>query len=346
MKKFFLINITLILFWSCTEEPVKTVFADLDTKRGVYIACEGNFMYGNGSLSFYNSEKLKVTNQLFYGINNTPPGDVVQSLSLYNEKLYIVVNNSGKIYSVNAETVEFESVITGLSSPRYIHFVSEEKAYISDLYADHITIIDPASSEITGQISTQDHSSEQMVQIGSEIYVSSWSYDKYILVIDSEKDEMITKIEVPFQPGDLVVDKNDKIWVLSDGGNAFAASGAVDPALSRIDPMTRTIEQIYHFDDSAHPSGLELNSSLDTLFFINGDIYKMPVTARNLPDSSFIKAGNRNFYSLAVNPDNDEIYVADAIDYAQDAMVFRYSGSGALIDSFITGINPSDFLFR
>jgi hypothetical protein len=48
---------------------------------------------------------------------------------------------------------------------------------------------------------------------------------------------------------------------------------------------------------------------------------------------------------LALNPENNEIYIADAIDYTQDAIIYRFSQKGILIDSFKTGINPSDFLF-
>jgi hypothetical protein len=59
----------------------------------------------------------------------------------------------------------------------------------------------------------------------------------------------------------------------------------------------------------------------------------------------FIPENEKLFYHLAVNPGNNEIYIADAIDYTQDAVVYRYSQSGMLKDSFKVGINPSDFLF-
>ncbi|HKI90073.1 MAG TPA: hypothetical protein VKA38_13675, partial [Draconibacterium sp.] len=67
---------------------------------------------------------------------------------------------------------------------------------------------------------------------------------------------------------------------------------------------------------------------------------------KSLPDSSFISMENKLFYSLGVNPENNEIYVSDAIDYTQNAVIYRYSQQGILIDSFLVDINPSDFLFR
>jgi YVTN family beta-propeller protein len=346
MRILFKIVILLIVLGSCSDEPVETVFRGLDTENGVFIACEGNFMYGNGSLSFYNSDKKNIINQIFYAKNNAPLGDVVQSLEISDNTIYIVVNNSGKVYIADVETLEFKNVITGLTSPRYIHFVSPDKMYISDLYSNYITVVNPSTLAVTGRINTGEHTSEQMVQTGRYVFVSAWSYDEYLLVIDTETDKMITKIKVPSQPKDLVVDRNDKIWVLSDGGNAWGTEGNQQPALSRIDPLTFTIEQIYRFDEGSVPAGLETGSTGDTLYYINMGIFKMPVDSRFLPEIPFIEAENKTFYSLAVNPENNEIYVADALDYLQNAIVFRYAQSGVLMDTFHSGINPSDYLFR
>jgi DNA-binding beta-propeller fold protein YncE len=346
MKKLFKIAFLVLLITGCSEEPVETVFFDLDTQNGVFIASEGNFMYGNASLSFYNSEKKTVTNQLFYARNNAPLGDVVQSLARFGDSLFIVVNNSGKIYVADSETVEYLGTVSGLTSPRHIHFVSEEKAYISDLYANSITIFNPATLQVTGKIELGDHNSEQMVQAGKYVFVSSWANDEYILIIDSEKDELTQKIKVPFQPKYLETDKNKKVWVLSEGSYDTTGEKELLPAVTRIDPETFTVEQIYRFPAGSQPASLEMNASKDTLFYILDGIYKMAVDERYLPDSVFLPAGNMLFYNLGVDPSANEIYVADAIDYAQDAIIYRYSQSGELIDSFKVGINPSCFLFR
>jgi len=346
MKKLFKIAFLVLLIAGCSEEPVETVFFDLDTQNGVFIASEGNFMYGNASLSFYNSENKTVTNQLFYARNNAPLGDVVQSLAQFGDSLFIVVNNSGKIYVADSETVEYKGTITGLTSPRHIHFVSGEKAYISDLYASSITIFNPATLDVTGKIEIGNHHSEQMVQVGKYVFVSSWANDENVLVIDTENDELTQKIKVPFQPKDLAVDKNKKVWVLSEGAYENTDEKEHLPALTRIDPETFTVEQIYRFPAQYQPASLEMNASKDTLYYILNGINKMAVDERYLPDSVFIPAGSRLFYNLAVDPESNEIFVADAIDYSQDAIIYRYSQSGEVKDSFKVGINPSYFLFR
>ena len=339
------ILLLMVLGFSCSEEPVETVFFDLDTREGVFISCEGNFMYGNGSLSFYNRTNQQATNRLFYARNNVPLGDVVQSLAVYNNSLFIVVNNSGKIYIADSETVEFRDVITGLTSPRYIHFVSDGKAYVSDLYATHLTLINPITFEKTGRVDLNGHTSEEMVRSGKYLFVTAWPEQSVVLVVDTETEQLVHAIDAPDQPKGLEKDKNGKLWVLSEGN--YDDGGADEgPALSRIDPLTFTIEQIYRFPSSLRPSNLEMNPERDTLFFIYGGVQKMAVGSRHLPDIDFIPAGDRLFYSLAVDPSNGDIYVSDAIDYTQDAFVYRYSSNGTRVDSFRVGINPSGFGFR
>ena len=62
----------------------------------VLIGCEGNFGWGNASISLYNPTDNSITNTIFQNINGYAIGDVLQSITEYNGKLFVVVNNSGK----------------------------------------------------------------------------------------------------------------------------------------------------------------------------------------------------------------------------------------------------------
>jgi len=344
-----LIVLTLLVFAGCMkdDEWIKSHQNSTLLPKGVFIINEGNFMYGNASLSFYDPAKREIQNDIFYNTNGLPLGDVAQSMEIHNNLGYIVINNSGKIYVIDTSDGKYVGKIIGLSSPRYIHFANNEKAYITDLYAGQITIVNPTTYQITGAISTPNHAStEQMVQWNDFLFVSCWSYDNSILVIDTRTDAVVNEIKTGKQPGGLVLDKYNKIWTLCDGG--WAKSGTTDriPMLQRIDAATQTIEKSFSLTADAKPSRLAINGTGDSLLFINDGIWKIDVNQATIGDLPFLSSANHLYYSLAIDPQSSEIYLSDAIDYMQRGVIYRCSPLGARIDSFKTGIIPGAFCFK
>jgi glutamine cyclotransferase len=346
-----------LMFSSCSKSPVDTVFFNFTGNKGVYIVNEGNFMFGNSSLSFYDPQTKKVRNDVFQARNGAPLGDVAQSMSILGDLGFIVVNNSGKIYVIDSRTAGFKGSISGLSSPRYIHFVNAQKAYVTDLYARKITIFNPQSFQITGQIPVgnsksefDQHDTEQMVQYGNLVFTNCWSYDNKILIINSDTDQLIDSIEVYKQPNSMVIDKDNKIWVLSDGGFVGSPYGYERPGLMKIDAETREIERSFRFAQGDHPQSLCINPTKDTIYYLNRHVWKMAVSETHLPILPLISSKYTSvyggYYSLAINPVNSEIYLGDAIDHSQNGIVSRYSPSGTLIDEFKVGISPGNFAFK
>lgn len=315
---------------------------------GLFIVNEGNFMYGNASLSYYVPSRKHVWQEVFYRANGEVLGDVAQSMTIHKGRGYVVVNNSGVVFVIDINTMELVSLINdGLLSPRYVHFVSDSKAYVTDLYAGRITVFDPRTNTVTGRINTGTHmSTEQMVQYGKYVFVNCWSYDRVILVIDTDTDTVVDEIDVGVQPTSLVLDKHGKIWTVTDGGYEDSPYGWEEPMLCRIDAATRTVERRFLFDKNESASEVCLNGDRDTLYFINESVWRMDVTAGALPAEPFLPYKGTKYYGLAVNPVNSEVYVADAIDYVQSGMIYRFSPTGELLDTFRSGITPGAFCFR
>ena len=346
----------LLLSFSCTKNKPADEHNTLDTtiigaSNRILIVNEGQFMQNNASLSVYDPITQKVVNNAFSAVNNVPLGDVANSAAIFGGKLYIIINNSGKIYVTDSKTLVHKATISGLDSPREILFVSASKAYVSDLSARGMHIVDLQTNTVTGFIRTDNgnkqfkqHCVETMLMAGSWVYACSWSYGDAVLVIDPATDQLVDSIKVPKQPNSMVTDRDGKLWVASDGGYAGSPFGYEAPALTRIDPATRQVEAVYRMAQGTAASQLSINRGGDSLFFLNNGVVKMSVYADELPQTRLI-ANNKRWYSLAVSPDADELYCADAIDYAQNGVVYRYSTGGAVIDSFYAGVNPGAYFF-
>lgn len=336
--------IVLILMSSCEDLPTNEDVGRGDGK-GVFVVCEGNFMFANASLSYYSPDSDTVENSVFYRANNFKLGDVAQSMVICDSLGYIVVNNSARVDVININTYKWVASIKPLTSPRYICLVNDTVGYITDMYIQQMAIFNPKTFKVTGQINTHGHYTEQMVACNNFVFVNCWSYDKMVLVIDTRLNQVVDSIETGIQPESMAIDKYGKLWVLTDGGYKGNTLGYEKPELLKINTENFEIEHTIYFDLEDSPSELHINGTLDTLSFINGSVWQMAVSGDENP-TEIIANSDKLFYSLGIDPVTSDIYVSDAIDYMQPGMVYRFTPQAEPIDTFKVGIVPGMFCFK
>ncbi len=357
--------------FACTKEIGKiepTPYLELSNSKGVFIGCEGNFMYGNATLSYYDKNTHESYDQIFINTNNFPVGDVLQSTKIRGNSLYMMVNNSGKIYIVDKNTMVYKDKISGLVSPRYIEFINDKKAYITDLYSPSIAVLDMEKMQVTNGIfigytpSGKPRGTEEMIRDKDYVYTCSWAFSDKVYKINTSTDKVSDSLKVTLQPNSLVKDKNNKLWVLSDGSYPGSPIGKVRAALTKIDLEKFEVEQTFTFEsDVAMPMRLRIDSKGENLYFVYGTVqtttskssenrpygvYKMDIEAQSLPQNPFISGKDKLIYSLGIDPSNDDIYIGDAVNYVQKSTIYRYDKNANLIKSFKSGITPGSFTFN
>jgi hypothetical protein len=354
MKKLSLIVIVAALFVaSCKKEetPVQPPLENL--KEGVFIVNQGTFTAVNATLSYYESDGGQLIKGLFNLANGTPLGDVAQSITMDQNYAWIVVNNSGTIHAINKTDAKLAGTITGLTSPRYMLLINENKAYVSDFFSRNITIVNPSTFEVSGEISSQGRSTEKMVLVGNDAYVANWSgfnqdpLNNTILVVDTQSDQIVDSIKVGVEPNSMVVDVNNDIWVLCSGG--FDMQTKENATLWRIDPATREPADTLTFEElTMYPSALEIGPGRDSLYFLNIGVYKMGINEELIPEDPFIVADNeRTFGYLSIDPNSGDIYISDPLDYVSSGRVYRYSSTAKMITTMTdVGIVPAAFGFN
>lgn len=319
---------------------------------GVFVVSEGNFQYGNSSLSYYDPSTCAVSDGLFYRVNGMKLGDVAQSMTVYGDRGWICVNNSHVIFAVDIESLRERGRITGLS-PRYMCFIDDTKAYVTQLWDNRIAIVDPSRYSISGYIVCPDMepstgSTERMVRWKDKIFVTCWSYQTRVLRIDIASDRVDGIMEVGLQPCGIVLDRNDRIWVMTDGGYQGNPAGYEAPTLCRINPSTLAVELTLAMRRGDDVSHLCTDADGSTLYWLGGNkVWAMDVESKVLPEQPILEGDGTLYFGLSVSPDGRDIYVADAVDYQQPGMIYRYDAVDCrLKDKFYVGVNPSDFCWR
>jgi len=343
----FVFTIVLLAFASCKkDEPM--VEPSMFESPGVFVVNEGNFTTGNSSLTWLGLKDTTLISDAFYSVNKVPLGDVANYMAINNGRGYIVVNNSGLVYVIDIKTGEFLGKITGLTSPRELIVVNENRAWISDLFSKNLSVVDLSTFKVIKKISLNGRTSESMAMIGGRVFVANWSKlnqkaaNNMILVVDVATEKVVDSVSVTIEPNSMVVDKNDKLWVMCGGGYA----NEVYPVLYQINPGDLSVEKQLTFPVKTDaPFEMRINGKGDVIYYLNKGVYKININSDVLPAEAWIDSGEKNFYALGVRPDKNEVFVSDALDYVRNGKVYVYSDDGLLNSSFEAGIIPGYFAF-
>lgn len=338
-------------FTSCSDDddqfPAPPAPSSVD---GLFVICNGNYMAGNGSLSYYMPDDDIVENNLFLRANGMKLGDTAQSMSIEGNTAWICVNGSNVVYAIDPDTYIVKGVVKDIASPRNALSISDNKLYVTALYDNRIAIVDPATYSVTGHIDIPDMeastgSTEQMIKVGDYVYVNCWSYQKEVLKIDTRTDKVVDRIEVGIQPQSIALEGGRYLWVLCDGGGWDANPiGFEAPSLSRIDLGTFKIDRTITLQEYSSASHLCYYNG--NLYWLENGVQRMDADATDAPAAPFIASSSYGLYALTINPVNGDIYVGDAIDYMQAGAVTRYDASGTEVATFNVGIIPADFCWK
>jgi hypothetical protein len=342
--KYFLIVFISGFVFSCKKDvpPHRPQSSGTISAAKKLIICnEGNFGTPNATISVYDPSTGAFVYDA-YGQANSGQfiGDELQSGVRHGEQYFWAVNNSHKIVITDRNFIKLTSV-SGFISPRYIQFVSNSKAYISNLQLNYTSSSPPNYIQVLNVDSSTvkqirlDGWTEQMVESYGKVYVCSMS-KKYVYVINSSNDLVVDSIFVNATNCCIVKDQNEKIWVSCNAD----ASGGIPARLVRINPQTDTVEAEISLQTTQNSvSRLVINGAGNTLYYLMTDVFKISINAAT-SSLSFIQQGSRLFYGICVDPVDETIYVSDAIDNNQDGNILRYKPDGTYINTFKAGVSP------
>ena len=335
---------------SCKKDDEDEAVQVLPDNR-VFIVNEGPFMSGSGSLDvYYRSSKLVVSNAFFH-VNGFELGNLVQSVNLHSDRIYIVVHNANKIEVAGKDDLVSVGSIDGINLPRYFMGIDSRKGYVSS-WDNKVYILHLELMEVTGSITTAT-GPEQMMLTGDMAWVlnqGGFSYDSVVTVINTITDEVIKNIVVGDKPSGIVQDDNGMVWVMCSGNgwNGYPGDDDTEGRLVCIDPDALTVVKTFVFPDTEnHPEKLVIdNNERDVYFLYPGGLYSVDLLDEEL-QVNLVKDYESTFYALGYDDQEGQIYVSDPKDFTQYGQVYIIDpASGQTLNSFVAGVIPGGFFFN
>ncbi len=181
------------------------------TNEQIFVSCEGNYGGNNGSLWYLSEEQT-------YEYSGNPIGDVVQSIYIYENNLYVIVNGSNNIqvFNINEDSLTpIQLIDTDLSGPREM-IIYNDFLYFTNWYTEDVKKVNLFTWEIEASISTPGLPEDIVLHDGL-LYVSitmneDWSDGNKVVSIDPNDDSIVDEFEVGPGPGNLLV-HDDEIYV-------------------------------------------------------------------------------------------------------------------------------------
>lgn len=330
------------------EDPIKGEY-----QSGALVANEGGFLANNATVTYFNPNTDALSQNIFKNAGGLYAGDVLQSISLDGDRGYLVLNGSNAIEIVDHNTFQPIATFTDpeLEKPRYLQ-VKNGKAYISvwgeydsnfSLIDSYILVVDIKTLTVDAKIDT-DEGTENLLLYGGRLFASNYNYgaSKTVAVINTSNNLLVDQIELAEGPAGMVIDVNNKLWVITTG--TFAGN---DGKLFRIDPSTLAVED--EIELNINPStDLTITPDKKSLVYGNGNsIYKISIAATEAPSEPWIEVDDlQTMYALDINPENGDVYIGDALDYSSPGKIYVYHSNGSFKETFESGINPTQVIFK
>ncbi|EGV44027.1 hypothetical protein BZARG_1444 [Bizionia argentinensis JUB59] len=341
-----------LLLQNCTSDDREIIIDNPppsgDYANGVFVLNEGGYTSSNASVSFID-DSGEVYNDIFYAVNGRLLGDVAQSMAFYEDKAYIVVNNSNTIEVVNRYTFELITTIENdILTPRYMTF-DGDKGYITnwgdpaDTTDDYVAVLDTETNVVIKTIPVAE-GPEAILNNNGTLYVShygGWGYGNTISVLDAVSESVTSTIAVYDVPGDMVIHNND-LYVLCSGKANYTGDETLG-GIQKINMVTNQVTDEIVFASGVHPGYLQIDNNA-LLYTLNREIYRVDFSDFTLPTAPLFSTISQNvgvLYGFKII--EGDIYIADAKDYVSNGEALVYNLQGQFKKNYNVKLIPNGF---
>lgn len=346
----------VLLFSACKKDTTVAVPPAISPAVGEYVLSEGGLGGNNTKLAYYDNSTTAVSGDFFLQQNPTMPaglGDVGNDMIIYGGKMYIVMNNSGRVTVLNAANGVFIKNISFLNGavnkfPRYAA-AARGKVYVTS-WDNTVSAIDTVSLTIVKTIAVGANP-EGIAASANYLYVANSggfnpAPDSTVSLVDLNTETEIKKIKVGVNPYKVELSATGNIYVSAYGN------------------YTTIPASVFVINGSTNDNGSDMGSAYQysnvrifntTAYFYNnyggvGTSKVYNTYTNSVIRNEFITDGTvvQTPYGINIDEQNGDVYIADAGNFTSAGKVTCFNSAGVKKFSFSVapGVNPNKILFK
>lgn len=348
----YLLPLLLVLFLlpACGDDDEMEIKTFDSFEAGAYVINRGTAGVEAASVSYYISDCLQGTNNIFQAANGFSLPDELRDLAFTGDGKVLLLLPTQIIVATETDFVQL-STIEGISNARQIEVISPSKAYVSQYNAPGvgfgIRVIDLNTGQITNEL-LAGRSADQMLTLGTSLYTANTGgnfIDSTLSKIDVLSNTELSTFEVGYRPTGLAADANGAMWVLCEGVlNNLVNPDSPDNVLGALVQLNNDVET-KRFSLGAGARNLAIDRQGENVIYVNRNwTYKLPITATTVPLIPLI-TNSSNGYD--VEPSSGLLFGANAGDFVEPGTIWIYNiSSGDTLATFTTGNAPLEVVFR
>jgi hypothetical protein len=326
---------SLVMLASCESniDPIETPTPTFGKR--LLILNEGGFGKGNSSLDTWSYKDSTKAENVVPGL-----GDTGNDIKLIDDYIYIVMNESNKIWVLNSDSFKVTASIlfTTDFDPTMIAQTLNGEAMVPLLHCDSVAVIDTKLNTIKGYVKTQS-SGRGIGVINGNAYVANDSGGVTIISTTTKATTYVNNIIV--NPFDVEIDSARSVVILIGIGDFMTGA---PPEMVWLDAATnKVLKKITFATADYFLSNYGSFIGADNLYLTFGDrVAIADLSSRTIKNNSFIAKG---YYSGAFDSQTNELIFGDAKDFTNNGSVDFYNSSTATMTrSLNAGVIPAHFL--
>ena len=315
----------LFLFISCDKN---TGFDD--EGKLTFIASEGNFGRSNASITvFQGPDQIQKVSNI---------GDIIQSIMVYGDKLFVLINNSHliKIYTITSTGLSLPGIeiSTQNSGPREMAIVND-LLYFTNWNSNDIKILNLETYFIEDSIKVNGMP-EGIVSDGTHLWVAI-SSGNTVEKISINSKQIIETLQVGNGPQQMLIE-GSSLWI----SRTYYSHDWTETyyGTSQIDLLSGSI-QIKEYDTGIVCGGDMMKINEQAYRTFEGGVAPMK---SDLTINRTSKIGSYNTNSLySADANNNYVFMGTTSDFNGPDTVYIHNNSGEYSFTYIVDACPGDY---